>query len=85
MMARVATNLENTNLPHPLSAVTQGSVEGRVVSLLEALNHYLPLQEQIEDFWLEPDNRESASWQDHADINMVMLATSLEPEGYLDL
>jgi hypothetical protein len=52
--------------------------------LLEALKHYLPLQEQIEQFWLEPGNRETSSWNDHADINMVMLAASLAPEGFLD-
>lgn len=57
----------------------------RLESLLDALKVYLPLQEQIEQFWLEPENREVASWKDHADINMVMLATSLAPEGFLDL
>ena len=61
------------------------SAEPGLDSLLEALRHYLPLQEQIEQFWLEPENREVPSWKDHRDINMVMLATSLEPEGYLDL
>jgi len=61
------------------------STQSRLDSLLNALKHYLPLQEQIEQFWLEPANREVPSWKDHADINMVMLATSLEPEGYLDL
>jgi len=59
--------------------------ESRLVPLLEALKHYLPLLEQIEVFWLDPENREATSWKDHADINMVMLATSLVPEGYLDL
>ena len=59
--------------------------ESRLNSLLEALKHYLPLQEQIEDFWLEQDNRENSSWKEHAGINMVMLATSLAPEGFLDL
>jgi len=58
--------------------------ETRVPSLLEELGHYIPLQEQIEDFWLESDNREVTSWTDHIDINMVMLATSLAPEGFLD-
>ena len=52
----------------------------RLNSILEALKHYLPLQAQIEEFWLEPENRETGSWQDHADINLVMLATSLAPE-----
>lgn len=59
--------------------------QSRLESLLEALRNYLPLQEQIEQFWLEPANREVPTWKDHADINMVMLATSLAPEGYLDL
>ena len=59
--------------------------EPRLGSLLEALNHYRPLQEQIEEFWLEPENREAGSWQDHADINMVMLAASLAPEGFLKI
>jgi hypothetical protein len=59
--------------------------ESRLYSLLKALRNYLPLQEQIEEFWLDPGNREVASWKDHADINMVMLATSLAPEGYLNL
>jgi hypothetical protein len=59
--------------------------ESRLDLVLEELKHYLPLLEQIEQFWLEPENREIASWKDHAEINMVMLATSLAPEGYLDL
>ena len=59
--------------------------EYRLGSLLESLRHYLPLQQQIEQFWLAPENREVPSWTDHSDINMIMLATSLEPEGYLDL
>jgi hypothetical protein len=59
--------------------------QSRLESLLEALRNYLPLQEQIEQFWLEPANREVPIWKDHTDINMVMLATSLAPEGYLDL
>jgi hypothetical protein len=61
------------------------SNEPRLASMLEALGNYLPLQEQIEQFWLEPEKREAPSWKEHADINMVMLATSLAPEGYLDL
>jgi hypothetical protein len=41
------------------------------------------LIEIIESFWLESGNRESESWNDHIDINRVMLATSLAPDGYL--
>jgi hypothetical protein len=53
----------------------------RVAALLD----YAPLGREIEDFWLEPGNRESDPWREHRDINMVMLATSLAPDGYLAL
>ncbi len=45
--------------------------------------HHIPMSESINEFWLEGKNRQSASWEDHLSINMVMLATSLSPEGYL--
>ena len=61
------------------------SNRSRLGSLLDALQQYLPLLEKIEQFWLDSNNREVPAWQDHAEINMVMLATSLAPEGYLDL
>ena len=54
-------------------------------SHLESLMQYVPLCEAINSFWLEPKNRESASWMAHRNINMVMLATSLAPEGYISL
>ncbi len=57
----------------------------RLIPILDELHHYLPLMEQIEEFWLAPEHREVSSWTDHMDINMVMLATSLAPAGYLDL
>ncbi|MBW2470791.1 MAG: hypothetical protein JRE18_01805, partial [Deltaproteobacteria bacterium] len=59
--------------------------QSRLDSLLETLNQYQPLRQQIEKFWLEPENREKRSWQDHAEINMVMLATSLAPQGFLEI
>jgi hypothetical protein len=52
---------------------------------VESLMRYTPLIEVIESFWLENANREAASWTEHLDINMVMLATSLAPDGYLTL
>jgi hypothetical protein len=52
---------------------------------IEALMQYVPLTGKIEMFWLERANRESDSWTAHRDINMVMLATSLAPDGYLTL
>ena len=38
----------------------------------------------IESFWLAPEHR-GETWMAHQDINMVMLATSLAPGGYLAL
>jgi len=48
------------------------------------LQHSLLIQE-IEGFWLRPTDRETYSWKEHRDINMVMLATNLVPDGYLGL
>lgn len=44
---------------------------------------HMPLVKDIEAFWLEPENQASAGWRAHQDINMVMLASSLAPDGYL--
>jgi hypothetical protein len=52
---------------------------------IEKLMQYKPFSEKIEMFWLEEANQEAASWTVHRDINMVMLATSLAPDGYLTL
>jgi hypothetical protein len=54
-------------------------------SLLKALSRYAGLRETIEKFWLEETNREADSWIEHHDINWVMLATSLAPDGFLEL
>ena len=52
-------------------------------SLLKLLIRYVGLREIIETFWLERTNRETDSWIAHRDINSVMLATSLAPDGFL--
>jgi hypothetical protein len=57
----------------------------RLHSRTESLMQYMPLRDVIETFWLEPANRQASSWREHRDINMVMLATSLAPDGYLTL
>jgi hypothetical protein len=44
---------------------------------------HVPLAGRIDDFWCAGGNRQSAAWRAHADINAVMLATSLAPDGYL--
>jgi hypothetical protein len=62
--------------PPPSSAI-QG--------LLRALRRYRSLASAVESYWLNPDNRQAKTWSDHRDINEVMLATSLVPEGCLIL
>lgn len=56
-----------------------------IYSNIEKLRHFIPLGEVIEEFWLDPQNREAKTWTDHQDINGVMLATSLAPDAYLKL
>jgi hypothetical protein len=53
-------------------------------SLTESLMQYYPLIQDIEGFWIRSINRQSNSWKEHVDINMVMLATTLIPDGYLN-
>ncbi|HWA99006.1 MAG TPA: hypothetical protein VG713_10960 [Pirellulales bacterium] len=50
---------------------------------INELQRYLPLAGLIEAFWSDPANRRNRTWSEHADINNVMLATSLMPAGYL--
>ena len=52
---------------------------------IEKLMQYIPLSEIIEKFWLDRKNQKASSWTEHRNINMVMLATSLAPDGYLTL
>jgi hypothetical protein len=53
--------------------------------LLDALREYLTLRDEIETFWRNPKHQQSTTWTEHQDINEVMLATALAPEGFLEL
>ena len=50
---------------------------------LDRVLRHLPLRDRIESFWLDPRNQATDLWAEHEDINAVMLATSLAPDGYL--
>jgi hypothetical protein len=52
---------------------------------LQALMQYAPLRDEIESFWRDADHRRANTWAEHQDINEVMLATSLAPDGFLTL
>jgi len=62
--------------------VNQDKLDHQLKTMVEK---YRDLAPRIEDFWLDPSNRATHSWKAHEDINSVMLATSLAPEGFLAL
>ena len=57
--------------------------KGSLPAGLAALTGYLPIGERIESFWMDETNQRAASWTGHREINMVMLATSLAPGGFI--
>ena len=56
-----------------------------MAAAVEALASHAPLVARIERFWLDPTHQKAESWMAHGDINRIMLATSLAPDGYLRL
>lgn len=52
---------------------------------VENLQQFYPLCGLIETFWRDKHNRQGDNWTAHHDINAVMLATSLIPDGFLSL
>ncbi len=97
-LAGLRTHLDETDLGAPanrrlafrelglaigLAAIDRMGTDGSPE--LAALAEYAALGEQIEAFWRRPEHRETPTWLEHADINDVMLATRLAPEGLLDL
>ena len=52
---------------------------------IEELLSYLPFREEIEQFWMNGENRKAAIWTEHREINMVMFATSLAPGQFLTI
>ncbi len=68
--------------------VATAPAERATFSLKEALERIRPYQRlalEIETFWLRPESGTATTWQEHREINMVMLASSLLPAGYLNL
>jgi len=59
--------------------------ESQLQRKIETLTKFLPLAGKIEEFWLEEHSMEAETWREHREINMVMLATSLAPDGFLSI
>lgn len=66
-------------------AADRNSTSPEVRARLQALMRYAPMGKAIESFWRDPGHRKTRAWSEHRDINEVMLATSLAPEGFLVL
>lgn len=52
---------------------------------IRGLMRFQEIPEIIENFWLQAAHQSAKTWRGHKDINSVMLATSLSPDGYLSL
>jgi hypothetical protein len=55
-------------------------------SLLRFVDHILAFDGLVDDihaFWMREENRTHPTWTEHEDINDVMFATSLLPDGFL--
>jgi hypothetical protein len=59
------------------------SRDSHLYRMVEGMMNYVPLRDDIQQFWSDRRNREIGTWIDHREINMVMLATSLAPRGFL--
>jgi hypothetical protein len=56
---------------------------GGLRALLEGLAPAVELGPAIVSYWLVPAHQRARTWSEHRDINEVMLATSLVPDGFL--
>jgi len=70
---------------HMQQAADQEHAHTATRAQLQTLMQYLPLRDEIESIWRDPEQQRTATWIEHQDINEVMLATSLAPDGFLVL
>jgi hypothetical protein len=60
-----------------------GAERSKTLALADVLVRYAPIGTEVRAFWSEARHRETRTWHAHQDINDVMLATALVPDGYL--
>ena len=61
------------------------SSRSTVRTLVQALTQFAPLANVLVTFWRDPAHQDTPTWAEHRDINEVMLATGLAPDGCLTL
>ncbi|HVO78270.1 MAG TPA: hypothetical protein VMS79_05320, partial [Methanomassiliicoccales archaeon] len=57
----------------------------KIDSLLASMKRHSHLADEIQRFWMDEHHREAPIWQEHKDINTVMLATCLRPDSFLSI
>ena len=62
-----------------------GSHVSKPDAALRALARHEGLRAEIRSCWLVPEHRETRTWLEHRDINDVMLATELVPNGFMSI
>ncbi|MFX1515325.1 MAG: hypothetical protein ACFFC6_03390 [Promethearchaeota archaeon] len=73
--------LEHTRLSHNLAFRELGLVIGlQAAKKMRVIEDHWSMIDEINDYWLQNND-----WTEHADINRVMLATSLAPDGFLSI
>jgi hypothetical protein len=73
--------LEYTRLSHGLAFRELGLAIGlQAAKKMRVIEEHWPLIEEINNYWLKHNN-----WTEHTEINQVMLATSLAPDGFLTI
>ncbi len=55
----------------------------RLEQLMNSLAKRTSIADDIERFWRDERHWKLASWLEHKDINMVMLATCISPDSFL--
>jgi len=58
---------------------------GLAIGLAAVPNLADDVRDAIEAFWLRPESRRASTWTEHRDIDEVMLATTLLPDGFVVL
>lgn len=66
-------------------AAEDGASSTQERAALERLARFEAIGARVLAFWREPRHRKGRTWLDHRDIDEVMLATALSPDGFLAL
>ena len=73
--------LEHVRLSHSLAFRELGlSIGLQAAKKMRVIEEHWLMIDEINDYWLQ-----YSDWTDHTDINQVMLATSLAPDGFLSI